>query len=428
MINNSVFKEIILSNENFISNDIKKTIPREGLVFPERPNKVNVLYGVRRAGKTFILYQIFLENADTSMYIDFEDERLEGFELTDFDKLKDAFYELKPQHINSKDIIFLFDEIQVVKGWEKFCRRMVEREGIKVFVAGSASEMLPPSIHKALRGRAWSTQIFPFSFHEYILSREIKYSKDELIYGKYKPILKNHFLDYLQWGGFPEVVLLNSEFEKRKVLREYMEAMYFRDLVEKFDIKNIPLLEKLFNVLFSSFSAKFSANSFYRKFDREIPFSKDLLYEYYNHFQSSQLIFPVDIFSNSEFVRARNPNKIYLIDNGLAKRVRSQDRGRLLENTVFLELKRRGKELFYFKNDNECDLVTKRGDNFSVFQVTWELNENNRTREINGLIEACKYLGLNKGTILTYDMEDKINEAGLMIEIQPAWSWFYQRS
>ncbi len=236
MISKEQLKEIIVSNHHFILNQIKTIIKREDIHLPEESKKIIVLYGVRRSGKTFLLYELFKKYKDKALYIDFEDERLINFELTDFEIVKEAFMELNPQLIG-KPQLFLFDEIQNIKGWEKFCRRVVEKENVSVFVTGSSSKIMPMEIHTSLRGRAWSIEITPFSFREYLLAKNIILDKN-YIYGPQKIIIKKHFADYMKWGGFPEITFIESEFEKNKILKEYLFSMFFKNLVERFNINN----------------------------------------------------------------------------------------------------------------------------------------------------------------------------------------------
>jgi predicted AAA+ superfamily ATPase len=284
--------------------------------------------------------------------------------------------------------------------WEKFCRRAAERENIRVFASGSSSRMMPDEIQTELRGRAWSIEVFPFSFREYLIAKHIDINDKNLVYGPQKALVKKHFFEYIKWGGFPEVSLLKSEFEMRKLLKEYLSAMYFRDLVERYDITNIPLLDSLTDRLFSSFSMKFSLTAFYRQYRGRFPFSKDLLFRYYRHFLQSMLIFEVRKFSESTYKRMRNPAKIYPVDTGICRRTTSLDQGRLLENLVFLELKRKGQEIFYFDEKIECDFIARgEDDRLSAMQVSLELNEKSREREVNGLLKACKWLATDEGVI-----------------------------
>jgi len=423
MIARSKLKEIILSNEEFILNQIKRIVKREGVYPPQSLNKVVVFYGVRRSGKTFILFDLFKRMSERSLYIDFEDERLTNFQVEDFEGMKEAVLELKP-HLIGKKMVFLLDEIQNIRGWEKFCRRAIERENIDVYVSGSSSKMMPLEIYTGLRGRSWSTEVFPFSFKEYLRAKNVDITDKSFVYTAKKALIKNYLLDYINWGGFPEIVFLKSEFEKRKLIREYLNAMFFRDLVERYRITNITLLDCLTDGLFSSFATTFSLSSFYRQYRDKFAFSKDLLFRYYKYFLQSMLIFEIRKFTESTYKRMRNPAKIYLIDTGLCKRRTSRDSGRLLENVVFIELKRRGYEISYFKRRRECDFIAKdHKDKLSPIQVSFELTEGNREREMKGLIEACAELGVNRGTILTFDEEAEVNMENIHIQIRPVWKW-----
>lgn len=423
MISKTILKNIIVSNEEFIDRSITKIIPREDIFIPEPINKAVIFYGVRRSGKTFILFDLFKRYKNRSLYIDFEDERLTDFDPGNFELLKSSFLELKPELIEG-ELIFLFDEIYRIKGWEKFCRRAVERENIKVFLNGSSSKMMPMEIHTALRGRSWSIEVLPFSFKETLMIKDIDIHDKAYLYGSKNIELKNQVTEYLKWGGFPEVWLSKSEFERKKLLKEYFNAMFFRDLIERFEITNIPLLENLLDKLFSSFSTKISLNSFYKQYKEKFPFSKDMLFKYYKYILQSMLIFEVRIFSESTYKRMRNPAKIYSVDTGLCRKVTSDDFGRLLENAIYLELKRRGLEIFYFEGKKECDFITKSSDNrFMAIQVSFELNDENTDREIGGLLEACKFLDLKEGFIITNDEERELNIDGINVHVIPVWKW-----
>lgn len=424
-MNKNILKEVVLSNENYIKN-VGPIVKREGISLPNSLKKVTIFYGVRRSGKTFILFSLFKRYKNNSIYIDFEDDRLQGFELKDFENLKEAVLELKPELIGKK-IVFLFDEVQNINGWEKFCRRATERENSTIFVSGSSSKVMPYEINTALRGRSWNIQVFPFSFREYLYTNHIDPDKEDIFYSNKKFIIKKYFLEYLNWGGFPEVSFAKSEFEKQKLLKEYLDAMFFKDLVERHKITNIQLLETLLDKLFSSFSTRISLTSFYRQYKDKFPFSKDLLFKYYKYILESMLIFEVKKFSESTYKRMRNPAKIYLVDIGLAKSLTSKDMGRRLENLVFLELKRRGYDAFYFEDKKECDFIAVKDRKFLPIQVTYELSKENMDREINGIIKACKFLNQKKGLIITYDEEKELDVENISISVIPAWKWMVRK-
>lgn len=422
MIGKEVLKEMMLSNEDYILNKVQGIVSREGVFFPEKLKKVVVLYGVRRSGKTYILYDLFRKNRAKAFYADFEDERLSDFKADDFETLKDACLEIKPD-LAGKEIMLLLDEVQNIPGWEKFARRISERENIRVFISGSSSKVMPKEIQTSLRGRSWSIQVFPFSFKEFLTFKGIKTDKSAF-YGKNRIMIKKHLKEYLKWGGFPEILFLKTDIEKHKILGEYLDAMFFKDLVERFNVTNSGLLSLLMETVFSSFSAKFSLTAFYKQYKQKIPFSKDILFVYHKYLLESMLIYETRKFSESSYKRTRNPAKIYAADNGLCKMVSSENYGRVLENTVFLELKRRNHDIFYYAGDWECDFIARDKElHFAPVQVTFELTDKNRDREISGLIEACKELAASSGKIITFDQKEKIKVKNIGIDILPVWEW-----
>ena len=422
MISKNIIKEIILSNRAFILESVSGIVPRAAAEVVA-PGKTVIMHGIRRSGKTFILYDIFRRNSDAALYLDFEDDRLTGFTAADFPTVQDAFLELRPE--TSGRIVYLFDEIQHVEGWERFCRRITERENAAVYVTGSSSKLMPLEVDTAIRGRTWSVAVFPFSFPEFLQLRSGKLDNNKILYGTGKVETKRLFAEYAKWGGFPETALAADPLDKTKLLKEYLRAMFFRDLVERYGMTNIALFDALADKLFSSFSTRLSLTAFYRQYKDLFPFSKDLLFQYFHNFEESMLIFAVRKFSESSYKRSRNPVKIYPADTGLCRRVASEDAGRILENIVFIELARRGGEVYYFEEKQECDFVVKDGEGagFAAFQVCRELTDENRRRETGGLIAACRRLQVTEGTILTDDQEWEEETEGIKISVRPVWRW-----
>jgi len=425
-INKNLLKQIIAENREFIKNIPGTFVERFSFILPKSVKKVVILYGVRRSGKTYLLYRLMKENPDHSLYIDFEDERLDGFSQDDFEILREAFYELYPKLISQK-VYFLFDEIQEVKGWEKFCRRLAEKTLAEVFAAGSSSKIHPGNISTTLRGRAWSIELFPFSYKEFLAYKGIK-ADEVLLASKERFRLVDFFNEYLEWGGFPEVVAAQSDFEKQKIVKEYLDAIFFKDLVERYDISNITLINSLKNKIFSTFSTRFSLSSFYNKTKGKFPFSSDLLYRYYQHLLESRTVFEVRKYSDSEYKRIRNPAKVYIIDPALALKVAHDDFARVLENTVFLELIRRGFQIHYFANSSECDFIAVKDNEQRAIQVTYRLEEGNREREFNGIISAISHIRESNGYILTYNEEDEFIIEGKTIKAIPVWKWLLTRA
>jgi predicted AAA+ superfamily ATPase len=423
MISKNIIKEIILSNRSFILDSVSRIVPRAAAEV-DAPGKTVIMHGIRRSGKTFILYDIFRRNSDAALYLDFEDDRLTGFTAADFPTVQDAFLELRPE--TAGRIVYLFDEIQHVSEWERFCRRVTERENAAVYVTGSSSKLMPLEVDTAIRGRAWSVAVFPFSFPEFLQLRMGRLDRNEILYGTGKVETKRLFAEYAKWGGFPETALAADPLDKTKLLKEYLRAMFFRDLVERYGMTNIALFDALADKLFSSFSTRLSLTAFYRQYKDLFPFSKDLLFQYFHNFEESMLIFAVRKFSESSYKRSRNPVKIYPADTGLCRRVALEDAGRILENIVFIELARRGGEVYYFEEKQECDFIVKIGEGagFAAFQVCLELTDENRRRETGGLIAACRRLNVTEGTILTDDQEWEEEADGIKISVLPVWRWF----
>ena len=427
MISRGALKEIILSNKAFILDSVLRIVRR-----PEAdvvtPGKTVILYGIRRSGKTFILYDIFRRNAESALYLDFEDDRLTGFTAEDFPTAQEVFREIRPNPADGQ-VVYLFDEIQHVEGWERFCRRITERENAAVYVTGSSSKLMPLEVDTAIRGRAWSVAVYPFSFREYLEARGLDPASPETLYGKAMGEAKRLFSEYAQWGGFPEAALAAGPLDRTKLLKEYLRAMFFRDLVERYNMTNIALFDALADKLFSSFSTRLSLTAFYKQYKDLFPFSKDLLFQYFRNFEDSLLVFAVRKFSESSYARSRNPMKLYLADTGLCRRVTSQDAGRTLENVVFLELLRRGYSIHYFAEDRECDFVVKdsQGGVFPV-QVSFELTDENRPRETDGLLAACRRVGAAEGLILTDGQEWDETVDGIGIHVRPAWRWLLEKS
>jgi predicted AAA+ superfamily ATPase len=420
-INKDILKRIIIENSEYINKIPANFVDRECVRLPGELKKVIILYGVRRSGKTYILYHLMRQNPNNSLYIDFEDDRLEGFSVEDFETLREAFFELFPGLIREK-VYFLLDEIQVVDGWEKFCRRLVEKSNAEVVAAGSSSKIHPENISTILRGRAWSIEVFPFSFREFATFKGIKLG-DFLSVSNERFRVVECFREYLNWGGFPEVTAAPGEFDKQRIVEEYLDAIFFKDLVERYEISNLILLKSLKNKIYSTFATKFSLISFYNKSKGNFPFSKDLLYKYYRHLLDSKTVFEVRKSSDSEYQKSRNPAKVYIIDPALAQKVVHDDTARVLENIVFIELLRRGFKPHYFLQVNECDFVVSKGDKTDVIQVTYQMEAGNRERELKGIIEAAQHTHSKEGYILTFDEEAEDIVDGISIKIIPTWKW-----
>lgn len=356
------------------------------------------------------------------LYINFEDERILPLNARDLNALLEAYYELYPEYLGSLIYLF-FDEVQNVEGWELFVRRLYDRGDLKIFLTGSSSKMLSKEIATSLRGRTLAFYLYPLDFTEYLSFREVEPVRD-FEYSGQRFELKKLFEEFLYEGGFPEVVLEGPEL-KQKILQDYFEMIIYRDLVERFSIRNTGLLKALAKYLITNIGTPFSVTAYHKRVKQEQAVSKSTLLEYLSHLEDINFIYLVPFFSYSLNKQALNPKKVYCIDNGLRNAVAftfSKDEGRLAENLVFLELKRRGKEVYYWKNKGEVDFVIKEKDN-SLIAINVSYTDNIEEREWRALEEfsASEEFGkyVKELVLLTKDTEKVENK----IRYVPLWKW-----
>ena len=395
------------------------------LTIPET-QKVISLIGLRRAGKTFYFYQLINNliedgiNPSQILYINFEDDRILPLNVKDLNTILEAYYELYPE--NAGETLYLFfDEIQNIDNWELFIRRVHDKKNARIYITGSSSKLLSKEIATSLRGRTLSYYLFPLSFEEFLRFRQVTLNKDfEYTDARFR--VKKLFSEYLVGGGFPEVVLEAEEL-RQDILRNYFEMFIYRDLVERFSIRNTSLLKSLVKFLITNIGTTFSVNSFYRTIKKDMPVGKDTLIEYLSYLEDINLVYLVPIFSYSLKKQQVNPRKVYCIDNGLRNAVSfmfSKDEGRLAENLVFLELKRRSKEPYYWKNKGEVDFVIKdRDSSLTAINVSYtdEIDE----RETKALLEFADEFSpkVKELILLTKDLEKTEG----IIKIIPLWKW-----
>lgn len=417
-----LFKTII---KDFHNSELPSVFRRE-IDVPLNTGKIITLIGARRTGKTYLFYQIMNDlltsiSKENLLYINFEDERL-SVNSSELNKIIEAYYELNPRKKNK--IYFFFDEIQNIDGWEKFVRRLYDTISKNIFITGSSSKLLSKEIATSLRGRTLSFEVFPFSFNEFLRYRGID-SKDHYS-TKNKALIINNCDEYLKIGGFPETINLRDDL-RRKTLQSYFDVMLYRDLVERYELKNPAALKYFIKKGISNIGNKITVNKLYNELKSQgIRTSKDTVYGFINQVHDSYILFPVNYYSESLSVQMINEKKLYCIDNGLANTVSfkfSEDRGRMLENLVYLNLRRYNEEIYYHKGIGECDFVIKDRDNYRVIQVTQEMSNTNRDREIKGLIEAMERFNLKEGLVITEDFSDSIDLGKKKIYVEPVWKW-----
>jgi predicted AAA+ superfamily ATPase len=395
------------------------------LVIPDT-TKVISLVGPRRAGKTFYFYQLIhnllKNNIDPTLilYINFEDDRILPLQSSDLNAIMEAYYELYPGN-TEKMLYMFFDEIQNVENWEVFIRRIDDTKNAKIHITGSSSKLLSKEIATSLRGRTLSYHMYTLGFEEFLRMKQVILDRN-FEYSEQRYLVKNLFKEYLYNGGYPEVVL-ESEEMRRDILKNYFELIIYRDIVDRFSIRNITLLKNLLKYLMTNISTQFSVSAYYRVIKNDIAVSKETIIEYLSYLEDINLIYLVHFFSYSVKRQQVNPRKVYCADNGLRNAVSfrfSKDKGRLAENLVFLELKRRGEELYYWKNRGEVDFVFSDDENLLI-ALNVSYTDIPAEREINSLLEFMEEYGTKvKDLILLTEDTEKVEDG---IRYVPLWKW-----
>lgn len=411
-MNEQLMLQILLGEFHDKLNLLKDVVVRDAQ-FPDAPNKIKVAIGMRRAGKTYILYQQILKMINNGvsktavLYINFEDDRLLPLNEQKLAKLVDSFYSLYPENHDRKCYLF-FDEIQNVNNWPIVIRRLHDTKNAEIFLTGSSAKMLSKEISTSLRGRSLAIEIWPYSFNEFIIAKKV--SIDRSLYDKKtQDKLTQIFHHYLSDGGFPEIISFDPDV-KQKTLQEYLDVVIYRDIIERHNIKNPTLIKYMILSMIHNVGNPFAVNKFYNDLKSQgYQIGKDILYEYVDHIEDSYLAFPVAIYDKSIRKTHTNPKKLYAIDPGMIRALTldyESDLGRLFENIVYLDLKRLGGKINYYLTSEgyEIDFLaqTPRGHK-KFFQVAWDMQDANTIeREERALQAGMKELKID-GEIITLD-------------------------
>ena len=426
--NKKTMKRLLVEfKEEGIPHDLKD---RKVKVDTER-KKAALITGIRRAGKTYRMFQKIndLKKKDV-FYINFEDERLLNPTIDDLSQLVPTIKET----FDVDEPTYLFvDEVQRIDGWERWARRLAEDHSVYLTISGSSSQLSSREIASSLRGRTLTTYIFPLDFQEFLDFKGLDFENvSQVKYSKEKPTLRRHFNEYLKYGGFPEIVLEEEEKRKSKILREYFSTIVARDLIERYSIEKVNVLESLMKLLVNNFSRliSFSKTRNWLK-SMGLKVSKNTIANYFSYLKSSYFLFDVTIHSRSVKDRLQYPRKVHLIDNGFATSLTerfSSDRGWFFENLTAVTLYKETvsnpqKELHYWKKDDkEVDFVVREGtDTKELIQVCSDLNVDTKDREVKNLLAASKELGCNNLTVITDDLDDEEVIDGKKVNFLPLW-------
>lgn len=408
-----------VSKEKIVERELK-TKPIE--------NKTISIIGPRRAGKTFYLFQKKREHG--GIYIDFESAEFSGVNIEDVIKIVSLYEKYFEKKVN---IIYL-DEIQNLKNWERLARTLLNY-GYKLYISGSSSKLLSKEIATQLRGRSLTYLLLPFSFIEFLAAKGFKIKKLYTLSEITK--IKKYLKEYLDFGGFPEVVLKE---EKEKILKEYLELAFYKDFVERHKIESIEVAKIIFEYLLQNFSKEISVTKIQNFIEKTLRVkTRSTIYNYLDKLEDSLLVFFIERFEKSIYRRKFFPKKVYICDVGLAKIKKfSEDTGKVIENTVFLELLRKTNEnplmeIYYLKTKEgyEIDFLIKEESKIKqLIQVGYansfdEIEE----REIRALLHAKELFKQDKPELIciTWDYEDErevrwFGKKG-KIKFIPLWKW-----
>jgi hypothetical protein len=415
-----IFKKIIT---DFIEKELNN-VKKRNINVPLDTKKIVSLVGIRRSGKTYILFDLINElrkkiDRRNVVYINFEDDRLFGITLRELDLLLEGYFELFPQKREEK-LYFFFDEIQEIENWEKFIRRIYDNYDVSIYITGSSSKLLSKEISTSLRGRSINFEVFPLSFREFL---EFKGVEVNLYSSKSLSFIKNALEEYLKYGGFPEIID-EDDFIKREILQSYTDLIIYRDLIERYKIKNLALLKYMIKYLFSNPATLFSFTKFYNFLKTQgFRVSKETIMDYYSYLEDVYAVFGVKIFRNSIKEQMRNPLKNYIVDNGffyIFNAYLNEDYSKIYENTVFMHLRRKTKNVFYYKLKQECDFYA----DDKLINVSYDI-EHPQTlkREIDSLKEAMEFFSRDIAYLITKDKEDALKIENKTIKIIPLYKF-----
>lgn len=406
---------------------------------PVGDKRIVTIPGVRRCGKSSKMEMVVNDllaqgvQRERFLWVGFDDERLVKMNSDELDLIIESYREMYPD-MDMSTVYMFFDEIQLIDGWEYFVMRMYKHYSKNIYISGSNATMLSTELKTALRGWPQEEETMPLSFREYCSFKDIN-TESWLEADLAK--MRNAFHAYNNEGGFPEVVQTDNPLQKAKILQGYFDTMLLKDLVEHYKLSNIEVLRYYLKRIMSNLTKPTSIRAIHGDIkSRGLKVSKDDLYDWATFACDIFMFLRIPNYSRSlQKVESSQP-KYYCIDNGLRDAVllpQSDDDGKKLENTVFLQLYRNRTpvdQIYYYQGKGECDFVVQRGTVIDqLIQVTWDMtDEETRRREINGLVEAAETTGCRNLLIITADQQEKIDfDNGISIHVIPAWRWLLNK-
>lgn len=373
---------------------------RRDVYLPAVPGKTLAVIGMRRSGKTTFLWQCMTDQLNAGapreslLYFNFEDDRLAGLAARDLQHIIEIYYQLHPSFRDKRVVRLYLDEIQLVRGWEGFVRRLVDSEKVEIMITGSSARLLSREIATSMRGRALEVLVHPFGFREFLRHGGAELTKPVARLTKAAKSTLHQQLDtYLRCGGFPEVQAANAR-DRDSLLRSYVDVALLRDVIERHSVSNPTALRWMVRQLLSNAASAFSVQKFFDTLKSQgIAVSKDTVHAYLAHLEDAFLIRTVSMHTGSERQRMVNPRKAYPVDPGLVPvfdRTPRANTGHALETAVLLELERRGATIGYLRTTSgyEIDFHAQLPDGtIYLIQVCAELGHpDTLTRELRALV------------------------------------------
>ncbi|MDA8142044.1 MAG: ATP-binding protein [Desulfobacteraceae bacterium] len=404
--------------------------------------KVTAVVGMRRAGKTTFLHQLRQQEQAAGAqreqvpYINFEDERLEGLTADQLSPLVESYYRQFPEFRRHQRVLWCLDEIQNVPGWERFVRRLLDSEQMRLFITGSSATMLSSEIATALRGRAWQVVMHPFSFEEVLVHRGYALPpRPDFLDAPDRSALERHFMDYLTVGGFPEAQGLDQA-TRYQLLRDYVDVAMLRDVVERHNVSNVAGLRWLVRHLMGNAAGLFSVEKFFGAIKSQgLAISKDTVHQLIGYLQECFLVRTVWMAAASERQRMVNPRKSYPVDPGLIPVFDRSGRaniGHALETAVLVELERRRAEVLYVKTTEgyEVDFLAQypSGEHELIQVCADAAAPDTAQRELRALEAAGRQLPAARKLLLTLTHSGLPKEAPPDVVAQPAYLWMLTAS
>ena len=411
---------------------------RRMMTIPEVPGSATVVLGMRRTGKTFLLYQRMNDllasgvPKERMLHVNFEDDRLLGMTVEDLRYIPEVYYQMFPEN-RGRRCYFFFDEIQNIRHWESFVRRMVDTADVQVYLSGSSAKLLSREVATAMRGRSVEIENFPFSFEEFLIYHKYFETIPRNISSASRSKLQNAMEKFFAVGGMPAVQDV-SDTVRAAMLQGYVNTVIYKDVAERHEVANSQALKFTMQMVFNNPARQLSVRKItdYLK-SQQISTSRESISDYLDWLADAYLLHKVSLYSESAMKRRTNPDKYYLNDVGIVRAMRIKhalDQGPLLENLVYLQLRRQGFHVEYVitADGSEVDFIAFRPmqNDYRLVQVCFDMSDHKTfAREVSALRDAADALGVKERYVVTWDDEDSLPGN---IQVLPVWKFLLDRA